>query len=678
MKKIDLNLFNKNENAEIKKVNDSLVISYNNEYSSSITYEEVEGIFKGIQYNRDNYINIDLETDDKYSAQVRVLFYCENAEKPSITVYYDIYPQIKTRIKLKLNIFDSQSRFLPPLPGTGKGLLEGKPSDPSKLWKIGIDIKSLKTENKAKAYIHSVFISEKEENIIATGPVLVDEFGQLTLRDWPGKIKSFEQLSFTLKKFREDSEKQSTFPNRSRFGGCLDLKFEPTGYFRTEHDGKRFWIVDPDGYAFISCGICYGSRMGDFGWVSGFEKFYKWLPDKNDKLYKDAWITADKIPEYVKRYGIENARDKWLFNFHRANMIRIYKDEWWQAWTEINGKRLKAWGFNTIGIGVNNHEDERVEEFLKIAKIPYTITLKNYPKTEKCIFRDMPDVFSKEFRQKSKTFAKQIIKYCEDPYLLGYFINNEPEWMSQQLNMTEYMLKTNVEYESKGVFIEFLKKRYVNDTSLLNNSWGTKFSDFIDIYKPINCTSEGFTKDTLDFDKILIKNYCDIPSEEIKIIDNKHINLGTRYCSASKKSRIKCDYLDVFSFNCYGEPHKPYTALEEIGKTLNLPVIIGEYHFSSEDHGMLQGGLFPVFKTQADRGAANDIYMKTAVSSAYGVGAHYFEYNDQPLLGRFDGEAFQIGLIDVCNQPYYDMVKKVSDTNRNIYKYAREMKVPGK
>ena len=48
----------------------------------------------------------------------------------------------------------------------------------------------------------------------------------------------------------------SRFPESySRWGGWKELKFEATGFFRAHHDGKRWWLVDPDSYAFWSGGL---------------------------------------------------------------------------------------------------------------------------------------------------------------------------------------------------------------------------------------------------------------------------------------------------------------------------------------------------------------------------------------------------------------------------------------
>lgn len=41
----------------------------------------------------------------------------------------------------------------------------------------------------------------------------------------------------------------------SQFGGWMNKKVDPTGFFHTRKLDNRWWIMDPDGYAFLSFGI---------------------------------------------------------------------------------------------------------------------------------------------------------------------------------------------------------------------------------------------------------------------------------------------------------------------------------------------------------------------------------------------------------------------------------------
>jgi hypothetical protein len=58
------------------------------------------------------------------------------------------------------------------------------------------------------------------------------------------------------------------------------------------------------------------------------------------------------------------------------------------------------------------------------------------------------------------------------------------------------------------------------------------------------------------------------------------------------------------------------------------------------------------------------------------VGLHYFQWNDQPVLGRFDGENYNIGLVDVCNQPYPELTEAVRQTNERLYEVATGKQKP--
>ena len=50
-----------------------------------------------------------------------------------------------------------------------------------------------------------------------------------------------------------------------------------------------------------------------------------------------------------------------------------------------------------------------------------------------------------------------------------------------------------------------------------------------------------------------------------------------------------------------------------------------------------------------------------------GVGSHYFAYNDQPPWGRYDGENYQFGLVDICQKPYETFTEAIRRTNEKIY-----------
>ena len=55
---------------------------------------------------------------------------------------------------------------------------------------------------------------------------------------------------------------------------------------------------------------------------------------------------------------------------------------------------------------------------------------------------------------------------------------------------------------------------------------------------------------------------------------------------------------------------------------------------------------------QAGRGRMYQAFVDSVLASPMFVGAHWFEYEDEPLTGRFDGEFFESGLSPVSFTPY--------------------------
>ena len=103
-----------------------------------------------------------------------------------------------------------------------------------------------------------------------------------------------------------------------------------------------------------------------------------------------------------------------------------------------------------------------------------------------------------------------------------------------------------------------------------------------------------------------------------------------------------------------------------VGRSVDMPSIVGEWHIGGQDAGLDEAGLYSA-KTQQERAGAIAYYLEQSTQEPHLTGIHYFEYNDQPYLGRFDGECYQIGLIDVCNRPYSQVTEAFSDFARRMY-----------
>jgi hypothetical protein len=69
--------------------------------------------------------------------------------------------------------------------------------------------------------------------------------------------------------------------------------------------------------------------------------------------------------------------------------------------------------------------------------------------------------------------------------------------------------------------------------------------------------------------------------------------------------------------------------------------------------------------TEQQRGEAYAHYIAAAVADPVIVGAHWFQYVDQPITGRLiDGENAHIGLVAITDRPFKDFVDAVREANR--------------
>ena len=104
--------------------------------------------------------------------------------------------------------------------------------------------------------------------------------------------------------------------------------------------------------------------------------------------------------------------------------------------------------------------------------------------------------------------------------------------------------------------------------------------------------------------------------------------------------------------------------MRQIAQLTGKPILIGEFHFGTPGRG-LAASLVQV-RDQAERGKAYRYYVENAFAMPEMVGTHYFQWADQPSTGRFDGENYNIGLVDATDRPYPDLVGALVETHRRV------------
>jgi hypothetical protein len=582
-----------------------------------------------------------IEIMEDHSLPLTIRFFKQGEENESMHIRFILIPRVKTRLCFDLHCMDMCGNHVCRTPGSLKQVTHGVRTDIMEVERVELGVKEVFHDVRVR-FEDFYMTDEMPAEFPLPDVKLVDEFGQWKPKEWVGKIHSMDALSAAMT--RNEGPAEYPFPEWNQWGGDSTRKLqEGSGFFSTckTPDG-RWHLVDPDGCDYFSHGPCC-IRPGDMGRVDGVEKLLDWLPDQNDPIYKDFFHKG-------KTWGWDH--DVTSFNYTRANLYKVYGEQWEEKWKEISYHLLMGNGINSQGtfplLDVNNGK----------SKLPYSRQLMNFPGTKTFIYRDFPDVLSPEYHENSVIFAQQLEAWKDDPWLIGYFMCNEPgfNFIPGLKVANEVLHNPEMTYCRIGL-IGFLRGRY-GSIEKLNEAWNAHFESFADFEKPFaDCIREyPFSEpDLREFSLYLVSEYCRVPAMACRAVDPNHLNLGLRWSKMNNPDMLAgWEFIDVFSFNCYSiEPLQDMNFVTDAG--VDRPILIGEYHCGALDRGLPSTGLKGV-KNQTERGVMWRQFVEKTAAHPFGVGAHWFQYNDQFCLGRPDGENYQIGLVDICMQPYPEMM----------------------
>jgi len=486
---------------------------------------------------------------------------------------------------------------------------------------------------------------------------LVDEFGQSTLRDWPGKTRSLEELRTRMRTQYENAPRQTWPSSFSAWGGWRAKKLgEGTGFFRTHHDGKRWWLADPDGYAFWSAGLdCI--RIDTDARYDGLEPALRWLPGRHGE-FRSIYRTSD-----------DDERGRKSINYLAANMIRSFGPAGWRDnWARIAFAEMKRLRFNTVG----NWSEWK---YARDATFPYVRPLEFRAADAGNVYRDFPDVFHPAFEQNAAAYAAQLKDTAADPALIGYFLMNEPTWGSSSELPAAGMLYNTETCATRVELAGFLRSRYANDAGLKAAWKRTASFEEIASGKWSGVFGPEALKDLEEFSVRMVERYFQVLSQACRHVDPHHLNLGMRWAGvppAWAVAGMKC--FDVFSLNCYRD-RLPIDQARKIAEMVGRPVLVGEWHFGALDAGLPASGIGHL-KSQEQRAKAYRVYLEDAAADPYCVGAHWFTMYDESALGRYDGENYNIGFFDICNRPYDALGRAAAQSHERMYQVADGQAAP--
>ena len=258
---------------------------------------------------------------------------------------------------------------------------------------------------------------------------------------------------------------------------------------------------------------------------------------------------------------------------------------------------------------------------------------------------------------------ESILPLRDDPRVIGYYTDNEIGWWNAIL------FKMTLEQASgsgqRQRLIQLLRKTYQNDWSALMQDfepapWLESWEDLEGHGMLYLRPGGNGIRVERQFLGVLAERYYSLVHDAVRKHDPGALILGDRYPSFYYPEVVRAcaPYVDLVSCNLnatWADGSFPRYQLETLHALSGKPLIIGEFYMAARENrsgNKNTHGSYPVVTTQKERGAGFRNTLQGLVNLPYVVGADWFQYFDQPTHGRFDGENFNFGLVDIDDQPY--------------------------
>jgi hypothetical protein len=449
--------------------------------------------------------------------------------------------------------------------------------------------------------------------VLDGGTPVIDDHGQYVHEDWPGKARNTQQL------VREWSAEQRMLAPRGtgsgttcRFGGFATGKRKATGFFRVEKIVDRWWLIDPEGCRFWSAGVDGAGAGPPLTRILGRDKLFDSIPTRAQ--VPAAGATPDPLRDPV--------------SFYLANLERRFGENWRTPAAQLTARRMRAWGLNTVHGGELN-EALAATPTLRQA---YVYPLRGWQMIEGAIL-GLPDVYSPAFAQRvEREAAQQLGERRDDPWMIGYFIGNEPSWPARESELVDRVL--------------------AGPPSALQQRFKAEIARGDTPQKRRELVHAAFTR------------YLEVVNAAVRRADPNHLHLGMRFGGTPPDEVLALARgFDVYSMTLYRQA-PPKDSIDRVHAITKLPILIGAFHIGVPERGLAPG--LVQAESQAERGVGYSYYVEHAAGHPAIVGAHWRQWIDQPATGRRDGENYNIGWIDVTDRPYPELVAAAKATHSKL------------
>ena len=391
----------------------------------------------------------------------------------------------------------------------------------------------------------------------------------------------------------------------NQFGGQLARWENATGFFHTAKIGERWWLVDPEGCLFLNAGVASVKTIPTSGALAALQKIF------TDKA---GW--AESTVQMLRDHGF-NGTGAWSEDDSLSHVKSPV------AYTRLLGFMA---GYGKIHGGTHMQPGHV-----------------GYPND--CIF-----VFDPGFEKFCDEYARPLAGNKNDPWLLGYFSDNEMPFPRHAL--TNYLALPSGDAGQQAA-LAFLQARHGGQATARNVT----------------------AKDESDFLQLVAEKYFTTVSKAIKKYDPNHLFLGSRFYAVdiAKAELFKAcgPFVDVVSMNYYRAWTPDAATMQSWSRLSGRPILITEWYAKGVDSGMPNtGGAGWLVKTQRERGLFYQNFTLALLESKVCVGWHWFRYSDNDLEDKSvdpSNRDSNKGIVNNRYEPYAPLLAAMKLLNQRVY-----------
>ena len=398
-------------------------------------------------------------------------------------------------------------------------------------------------------------------------------------------------------------------------------------FFRVETDSTgRDWMVSPEGKRFFSAGVCHVHPRGSHSHALGYSPYKRFVEANYPSL--DAW--ADETAACLRDWGFTS--------LGAASDVTLFAG---RGFPHVSNSALR--------MGQNFATAEPEHSVRPSTGAPCTA---------------LPNVFHPDFPAFcDKIAADRCAAAKDDPFLLGWYIDNELAWWGRNGQ------------RATGVYDAILEMPPEHSARQELERWMAASVDSGECAPDV--PTFGIK---LAFLRHFARTYFEITTAAIRRHDPNHLILGCRFAGLQGAHPVvweECGrFCDIVSFNCYPWADLDHGVVldEKCGVPMadrfreyhgyaKKPMFVSEWSFPALDTGR------PCFKgagqrvpTQKERAEASALFLRTMLAQPFVVGCEYFMWCDRPAqgAGKANAEDCNYGLVNEENTPYDDLIAALS------------------